>query len=143
VFGHAGPVYMNFVVSPPPLPIWRDPTVALLNGACARAADFVVTLLCITWRCQCGRGKRYSKHSQTLLEHNHEVLLPLWPGVPNALHRTGHLLLVGKPRLIHVDATGWLLRNNLRVRSTPLAARLMRVACRGYRSAESGKIAQI
>src|SRR5262245_55541594 len=38
------------------------------------------------------------------------LFLSLSPGVPNARHRTEHLSLAGRLRLIHLDATGWLLR---------------------------------
>jgi len=73
VFGHAGPVYINFVVAPLPLPIWRGPTAALLNGLRACVAEFAAVLLCIAWRCERGRGEYYGKHSQTLLQVNHEA----------------------------------------------------------------------
>ena len=72
VIRHAGPIRVDLHVAPRILLVTARPDIALVNGVLPRRVHRRV-LLCIAWRCERGRGEYYGKHSQTLLQVNHEA----------------------------------------------------------------------
>lgn len=73
VIRHAGPIRVDLHVAPRILLVTARPDIALVNGLRACVAEFAAVLLCIAWRRERGRGEYYGKHSQTLLQVNHEA----------------------------------------------------------------------
>jgi len=73
VIRHAGPIRVDLHVAPRILLVTARPDIALVNGVLPRRRVHRRVLLCIAWRCERGRGEYYGKHSQTLLQVNHEA----------------------------------------------------------------------
>src|SRR5262249_51118548 len=72
MFGHAGPVRIDLLVTPEVLRIAGGPEVARVNGLRALLADTDAAFLRVARRCQRGHGERQRKRSQTFLKANHD-----------------------------------------------------------------------
>src|SRR6516165_968249 len=72
MFGHAGPVCIDLLVTPEVLRITGGPEAALVNGLRALSADVDAAFLRVARRCQRGHGERRCKRRQILLKVNHD-----------------------------------------------------------------------
>src|SRR6516165_11850825 len=73
MFGHAGPVCIDLLVTPEVLRITGGPEAALVNGLRALPADMdAAAFLRVARRCQRGDGECQRKRSQTFLQVSHD-----------------------------------------------------------------------
>ena len=68
MFGHAGPICIDLLVTPEVLRITGGPEVALVNGLRALLADTDAAFLRVARRCQRGHGERQCKRRQIFLK---------------------------------------------------------------------------
>src|SRR6266511_2747777 len=72
MFGHAGPVCIDLLVTPEVLRVAGRQNTALVNRLRAFRADFDAAFLCIAWRCERGQRDSHSERGQTFLQVNHD-----------------------------------------------------------------------
>src|SRR6266567_4269773 len=72
MFGHAGPVCIDLLVTPEVLRITGGPEAALVKRLRAFPADLEVAFLRVAWRCQRNQRDTHSERSQTFLQVNHD-----------------------------------------------------------------------